>query len=108
MKTPYSEVDNKEVQRYVKKIIKILRNPPSDFPTFILKKHLRGCSGIIDYDSITLAVYWDIVPTIWHEVIHYMHDDWKEARVLKYDKMIKRYIKLKDVITLIKLFANLI
>ena len=108
MKTPYSEEDNKEVQKYVKKIIKILRNPPSDFPTFILKKHLRGCYGVIDDEYITIAIFYDPITTIIHEILHFLYSEWRETTVLQKERLIRRYIRICDIKFIFKYTAKLL
>lgn len=96
----------REAYRIIKKIIKILENPPEDFPEIILKKKLKHCYGYYDVDTITLEIFSSIVPTLCHEILHYCYDEWNETRIIKTEKLIKHYIRIKDIIKILRLFLN--
>lgn len=107
MKTPNNKQKEHEAYLIIYRIIKMLQKPAElDLPELVLKKKLKGCTGICDYDTITLAAFYDVFPTLIHEMIHYLHDTWSETKVIKTEKLIKRYIKIRDVIKIFKLFAN--
>jgi hypothetical protein len=91
MLTCKSEEKEKEVYQLITKMISLLKHQPDDFPDFILKKKMFNMTGMYDYQSICLGVFYDLVPTLIHEMLHYMHPDWAETKVLKTEKLIKRY-----------------
>ena len=102
------KIKQKEAQRIIREIINTLKDPNDELPKFILKKRLRGCTGQCDYDSITLAVFWDFFPTLIHELIHFLHDDWCETKVKKAESLVKHYIKIKEIILILKLFVRVL
>ena len=108
MLKPKSKDKEREAYRTIHKIIKLLSHPDEDTPRFILKKKLRGIVGRCEYESITLGCFYDVIPTLIHELIHLIYDEWTETEVLKHERHIKHYIKIKDVVKILKLFANLL
>lgn len=113
MLTPKTVEKEHEARLIINRIIRLLSKPPEELPTFLIRKKLiRSGSenhvGECSYDSITLVAFYDIIPTLIHEMIHFIYDDWTETKVLKTEKFIKRYITIKDLTKIIKLFANLL
>ena len=96
----------KEAKSLIRAIIRVLRNPPDNFPTFVFKKRLNGISGFYDFDTITLAIYAEPIQTLFHEIIHFLHSDWTESKVINCEKMVKHYITMKEVIKILKLFVK--
>ena len=106
MKTPFSQEDYKTSQKHIKDVIRSLKDPNSELPTFLLKKTLHQCYGSIDDEHVVVGIFYDPVSTVIHECLHFLHSDWRESRVLKVERMIRRYINIKQVIIIIKLFAK--
>lgn len=106
MQIPKSVEKEKEAYKIIRDIIKILSIRSDDFPTFLLKKKLKGCTGWTDYESISLSVFSELVPTIIHEMIHFMHFSWSETKVIKAEHLVRHYIKMKDVVKILKLFVE--
>lgn len=107
VKTPYSQEKRKEALVEIRKIIKLLQKPPEDLE-FHLQKRLKGCTGFYDYNQIVLGAYVDIIPTLIHEILHVIHDEWSESKVVKYERLIKRYITIKEMIVLVKLLGSVL
>ena len=107
MMVPKTKKKADEANRIIRKMIHLLKNPPDDLPPFILKKKMRGASGKIIWEEIIeLGVFYELIPTLIHELLHYMHDEWTETKVLKYEKTIKNYITKNQLISIIKMFAK--
>ena len=108
MNTPKTKAREKEAYKIIRKIIRALKDPDVDLPEFVLSKKLKHIVGWCDYSKIGLGVFYDIIPTIIHEMIHYTHEDWSETKVTSAESLVKRYIKMKDVIIILKLFLEII
>jgi hypothetical protein len=92
----------------IKAIISALRNNKDELPDIVFKKHLKGITGYYDEETITLAVFYDLVPTLIHEIIHHLHKDWKETKVIQAEKVVKHYITTDEVVKILKLFVKLL
>lgn len=106
MKAKNREDKKRQAKLLIRKIISTLKNNKGDLPDFVFKKHLKGITGYYDEDSITLAAFYDIIPTLLHELIHHLEKDWKETQVIKAEKMIKHYITMDEVVKILKLFVK--
>ena len=109
MNKPKTRAKEQQAYKLINEIIHQLRDPSADLPQFLLKKKLNHyTTGWCDYNKITLGVFYDFIPTLFHEMTHYIHDNWSETKVIQSEKLIKRYIKIKDVILILKLFLDVI
>lgn len=96
----------REANVLVQTIIKGLSSRSNDLPNFLLKKKLKGCTAWTDFENISLSIFSELVPSIIHEMIHFTHFHWSETRVTKAERLVKHYIKIKDVIKILSLFLN--
>jgi hypothetical protein len=113
VKTPYNEADYQSTQKLIKRIIHTLADPNTELPDFKIRKTLHHCSGILDDgengDSFTtIGIFYDPIGTVIHECIHFLHSEWRETKVLKHDKMVRRYISIKQLTIIVKLFAKML
>jgi hypothetical protein len=106
MKAKSREDKEKQAKTLIKAITMALKQPKDDMPDFVFKKHLKGITGFYDEETITLAAFYDVIPTLLHEMVHYLHKDWTETKVIKSEKVIKHYITMEEVITILKLFVK--
>jgi hypothetical protein len=87
-----------------KKILKCIKKSKKGFFRF---KKLRGSHGFCAWeDGIVLDYRRDLVSTMIHECLHYLEQDWSEAKILYAEKRIINSINKKQIITLIKNFIN--
>ena len=106
MKARNREDKEKQAKTLIKAITMALKTPDEDFPTFILKKHLKGVTGYYDYSTITLAIFNEPIQTIIHEILHHLHPKWTETKVLQAERSIKHYITINEVVKILKLFVK--
>jgi len=64
------------------KLYTFLRNNPENI---IIKKLYGNTCGLYDHatEEIIIDYRKDIIPTLVHEFIHHLHNDWKESKVIK-------------------------
>jgi hypothetical protein len=109
MNKPKNKKKEHEAYHLINQIIHRLRDPKSDLPEFLLKKKLNNCAtGWCDYNKITIGIFYSIIPTICHEILHYIYEDWSETKILRSESLIKRYIKIEDAIKILRLFLDLV
>lgn len=73
---------------------------------FNLRK-LRGVHGYCAWeDGIDLDYRKDLVPTLIHECIHYIEEDWSETQVCYAEKKVINAISEEDIILLLKVFSK--
>ena len=106
MKAKSREDKEKQAKTLIKAITKALKHPNDEFPTFILKKHLKGVTGYYDYSTITLAIFNEPIQTIIHEILHHLYQTLSETEVLRAERTIKRYITVKELTIILKLFVK--
>lgn len=98
----------KEAKTLITSIVRTLKHPKADMPIFVFKKRLNKITGYFDEDTITLAIYNVFFLTLIHELIHYLHKDWKETKVVQSEKLLKHYLTMEDVKKILKAFGNLL
>ena len=80
----------------------------SDSNFFKLKK-LKGVMGYCEWEvGISLDYRKEFIATLIHECIHYLKPSWSETQVLYAEKRVINCITIKQLIKLIKTFANCI
>lgn len=80
----------------------------SDSNFFKLKK-LKGVMGYCEWEEgISLDYRKEFIATLIHECIHYLKPSWSETQVLYAEKRVINCITIKQLIKLIKNFANCI
>lgn len=84
----------------------LLNNRPDMFKI----EKMRGTSGKCDYDAdqILLHYKYDILSTLFHEVLHYYYPDWSEAKVLRNEKWVIDNIGKRRAVNILKLFTSII
>lgn len=106
-----------EAKRLIRAIIHCLEVPKGTMPVFILKKYIKALQGQpvtgyyeedpeTDSSKIVLAAYKEIIPTVIHELIHYLKPKWSESKVILYEHTVRRYITIKQLIKVMRLTIN--
>jgi hypothetical protein len=96
----------REAYRLIRDIKNLLANMTDETPVLMLKKKLKGCTGYTDYETIRFAIFSELVPTIIHEAIHIIRFSWSETKVKKAESLVRHYIKMKDVVIILRLFVE--
>jgi hypothetical protein len=74
---------------------------------FFSFRKLRGVHGYCLWEEgIELDHRKDLIPTIIHECIHFIEQDWPENKVLYAEKRIMNIITEDDIILLLKIFVK--
>lgn len=95
-----------ECNKLYNSIIVLIKKSDSKF--FKLKK-LKGAMGYCEWEvGILLDYRREFIATLIHECIHYLRPAWPESQVLYAEKRIINTITIKQIIKLIKVFANCI
>ena len=89
---------------FLVKTYKILRTKPD---IFVLKK-LRDCQGDCDVSENRIRIDYRqaFISTLIHEIIHYIYPEWKEYRVLRYEKKLMNAFSVRQVKNILKRFAQ--
>jgi hypothetical protein len=92
------------VYPFLSKMYHILESKPE---IFILEK-LYDCQGECDWteDTIKLDYRQQFLSTAVHEVLHYIHPDWCETRVLREEMKIMNSLSICQVRHLIQRIAR--
>ena len=107
MKLPLSKkkrYDQPYLYSFTSQLYSLLRNNEN----IIVLKKLKNICGSCDWEEIDLDYRKELIPTLIHEVLHYLHEDWSETKVLKVEKHIVNSLSVKQIKTIIKRFAAVI
>lgn len=95
-----------ELDLFVRRLHRLLRTRPEIFEVGKLKKIRGYCKD--DGSKIGLDYRDELIPTLLHEVLHYVHPDWDEQKVLKHEKIIINKLSKTRVKNIIKRFASVL
>lgn len=85
------------------KVLKLVRTKPAEF--FNLRK-MRGTVGLCYYTDIELDYRRDIVPTAFHEILHYLYPDWSESMVKYAESRMINFCTPIEIATFLKYLAD--
>lgn len=100
-KAKYKRYKKENVYPFVSKCYRLLEEHPD---LFSLKK-LYNCRGKCYEDSIQLDYRHELISTLVHEVLHFLHDDWSETKVLIQEAKIMNALSLCQVKHILHKFA---
>lgn len=104
MKVKFQKLTKEESLELFDRVLECVRKSKKGF--FTLKK----CRGVHGYcyweEGIELDYRKDLVPTIIHECIHLLEQDWPENQVLYAEKKVVNAISEVDVAALLKYFVK--
>lgn len=104
MKLKFKKLSKKESLKLFERILQLIHKSKRGF--FILRK-LRGVHGYCAWDDgIELDYRKDLVPTIIHECIHFLEEDWSESQVRYAETKVVNALTEDDVIALLKIFSK--
>ena len=94
-----------------------IRRFPSRLYKFLLEDHkltlikMKSYSGFINYDidgsaEIKIDYRDDFVPTLIHEVLHYLHPDWSEDQVERAERILINKLTKRQIKNIIKRIAD--
>jgi hypothetical protein len=75
---------------------------------FVLEK--LNCEGVYNpmIDKISIDYRKQLIPTLVHEVLHYLHFDWCETRVIKEERKIMNALSPYQIRTILKKFGQIL
>lgn len=89
---------------FIRKLYRLLLNKPEIFEIKKLSKVRGYCAD--DGSSIELDYRDEIISTLIHEALHYLHPDWSESKVLFHEKYLMHNFSKTQVKNIIKKFAT--
>jgi hypothetical protein len=77
-------------------------------PKFFHLRKMRGIWGLCYYDDDKLEFdyRYSIIPTMFHECIHFLYPNWSETKVLCAESRLMNFITPLQVAECLKIFAN--
>lgn len=104
MKLKFKKLSKTDSLELFERVLELVRKSKKGF--FILRK-LRGVHGYCAWDDgIELDYRKDLVPTLVHECIHFLEEDWSETQVRYAETKVMNAITEEDVIVLLKIFSK--
>ena len=66
-------------------------------------RNMRGAHGLahIGDDLIELNPKGELIPTVVHEVLHHLHPDWSETKVLEYESKIMQLLSSRQMVRIL-------
>lgn len=89
------------IDPFIRKMYRLLETKPEIFKIKDLGKKTAG-HCLDDGSEIALHYKHDIISTLIHEVIHYLHPDWSEKTVLAAEKYIINHISPRRAANIVK------
>lgn len=90
------------IDSFIRKIYRLLDTKPE---IFSIKDLGDKTAGECD-EEIRIHFKHDVISTLVHEVIHYLHPDWSERAVLSAEKYIMNNISPKRATNILKKFTK--
>jgi len=75
-------------------------------PEFFNLRKMSGTVGLCYFTDIELDYRRDIIPTAFHELIHYLYPDWPESAVRYAESRIINFCTPLQVASFLKILAN--
>jgi len=97
------QLSAEEVRKLYEQCLRLVKPKPPEF--FGLRK-MRGTVGLCYYTDIELDYRRDIIPTAFHELIHYLRPDWSESMVLYAESRVINHCSCIEIATFLKYLAN--
>jgi len=97
------KITKQDARDLYEKCLRVVRTKPAEF--FNLRK-MRGTVGLCYYTDIELDYRRDIVPTAFHELIHYLKPEWPESAVRYAESRIINVCTPLEVATFLKYLSN--
>lgn len=88
----------------MRKFYRLMNTKPE---IFHVKDLGNRTAGICD-DNIQVNYKHDVVSVLIHEVIHYLHDDWSESKVLREESYLINSIGERRAKNILKRFSQII
>lgn len=100
-----STKNKKEYEQLFLEIIKKINKLPKGF---IILKKLRVVHGWCDLENDCIEIDYrkELIPTLIHEMLHYMYPYWSETKVISNEKAIINNMTEFDVVILLKTFLK--
>jgi hypothetical protein len=97
------KLSREDLENLYSRILTLVKTKPPEF--FNLRK-MRGTVGLCYWTDIELDYRRDIVPTAFHELIHYLHPEWSESFVRYAESRIINYCTPLQVAKFLKFLAD--
>lgn len=97
------KLSTEEIKNLYKKTLYLVKQKPPEF--FNLRK-MRGTVGLCYFTDIELDYRRDIIPTAFHELLHYLEPDWNESKIRYAESRIINACTSLEIATFMKHLAN--
>ena len=93
------------VYPFLNRVYKLLETKPE---MFVLRK--MRIQGECDYieDIITIDPRKEVLSTVCHEILHYLHPAWSERTVIQAEHRIMNNMTIRQLKTFLKKFTNIL
>jgi len=94
-----------ESYTFVRRLYYFLRHHADQI---FFKKLYGGVLGYYDHGTaeITIDHRREVIPTLIHEFIHHIHNDWSETKVRNYERRMLNSLSPNQIKHIIKILAN--
>jgi len=113
-------LSKKELYGFTRRALRFMRNHPNELsldkiPGEVVssKKYKRkyriDLHGLWNDDAsetIIVDYRYHLIPALIHELLHEFHPNWTEQRVLQYERWVVRGLSKKQIVNLLKQFAD--
>jgi hypothetical protein len=97
------KVTKKQILSIYEKCLSLVKNKPAEFFNF---RKMKKTVGLCNWTDIELDYRKDVLPTAYHECIHYLFPDYSESYVLYLESRLMNSCDALDHSYFLKLLAN--
>ena len=94
---------NRQLNSIYDKCLELVK---SKKPNFFSLRKMRGFAGWCYDDFLEFDYRKDIIPTMFHECIHYLYPEWSETKVLYAEKKLINHISTVKIAYFLKLISQ--
>jgi hypothetical protein len=97
------KLSKKEIQDIYFKCLRLVKTKPPEFFNF---RKMRGTVGLCYWTDIELDYRRDLIPTAFHELMHYLYPEWSESSILYAESRIMNICTPLEIAVFLKHLAN--
>jgi hypothetical protein len=75
-------------------------------PSFFVFRKMRGIAGLCYDDKLEFDYRKDVIPTMFHECIHFIYPEWSETKVLLAEKRLINNLTGLQITEFLKILSN--
>lgn len=94
---------NRQLNSIYEKCLDLIK---SKKPNFFSLRKMRGVVGLCHDDMLEFDYRKDIIPTMFHECIHFIYPEWSETKVLIAEKRLINHISTLQIAYFLKIISQ--